>query len=181
LPGGAFSTAYAINNRGSIVGAAETSRHLVHAVLWKDSRVVELGTLEGGLRSRALALNDKDEIVGFSEAPGAETHAFLYANGTMRDLGSLGNDPVRANAINNRTQIVGASGVSRMIRHAFLWEEGVMHDLNQSIGDKSPWRLEEAYDINDRGQILCLGIRADESRDRRLLLLQPMNHQKPGI
>jgi probable HAF family extracellular repeat protein len=181
LPGGAFSAAYAINNRGSIVGAAETSRHLVHAVMWKDSRIVELGTLEGGLRSRALAVNDKQEIVGFSEAAAAATHAFLYVNGRMQDLGTLGNDPVRANAINNHSQIVGASGVSRMIRHAFLWEEGVMHDLNQLIGEKGPWRLEEAYDINDRGQILCLGIRSDESRDRHLLLLEPTSYGKPGI
>lgn len=181
LPGGAFSAAYAINASGLIVGAAETARHLVHAVMWKDSRIVEIGTLEGGSRSRALAVNDEDEIVGYSEAPGAETHAFLYANGRMQDLGSLGDDPIRANAINNRSQVVGASGVTRMIRHAFLWENGVMQDLNKLIAANGSWKLEEAYDINDQGQILCLGIRADESRDRHLLLLQPISAAKPNI
>jgi probable HAF family extracellular repeat protein len=181
LPGGAFSTAYAINKQELIVGAAENPKHLVRAVMWKNTQIVELGTLEGGSRSRALALNDKDEIVGYSEAPGAETHAFLYANGRMQDLGSLGNDPIRANAINNHSQIVGASGVSHMIRHAFLWENGVMQDLNKLIAPKGPWRLEEAYDINAQGQILCLGIRADETRDRHLLLLQPASPPKPSI
>lgn len=180
LPGGAFSAAYAINQHALIAGAAENSQHLVHAVVWKDNKIVELGTLEGGMRSRALALNDKDEIVGYSEAPGAETHAFLYANGRMQDLGSLGKDPVRANAINNHSQIVGASGVSRLIRHAFLWESGTMQDLNKLIPPKGPWRLQEAYDINDHGQILCLGIRADETRARHLLLLQPIT-PKPTI
>jgi probable HAF family extracellular repeat protein len=181
LPGGAFSAAYAINKDGLVVGAAENSKHLVHAVMWKGNQIVELGTLEGGTRSRALAVNDKGEIVGYSEAPGAETHAFLYANGHMQDLGSLGDDPIRANAINNHSQIVGASGVTQMIRHAFLWEKGVMQDLNKLIAPKGPWRLEEAYDINDLGQILCLGIRADESRDRHLLLLQPVSTTKPTI
>lgn len=174
LPGGSFSAAYAINNSGLIVGAAETPTHLIHAVTWLDGHISDLGTLAGGMRSRALAVNDKGEIVGYSEAEGAETHAFLYTNGHMQDLGSLGFDPVRANAINNRGQIVGASGINQFARHAFLWQAGSMQDLNKLISPQEAWRLEEAYDITDQGQILCLGVSAGASRDRHLILLTPL-------
>jgi|ERR1700761_4135873 len=174
LPGGNFSAAYAINNHGLIAGAAETPTHLVHAVLWANNRITDLGTLPGGTRSRALALNDKGDIVGYSEADNAETHAFLYRDGRMLDLGSLGFDPVRANAINNHTQIVGASAVSQFARHAFIWENGVMQDLNKLLPSGAAWRLEEAYDISDQGQILCLATSTGPTRDRHLLLLNPV-------
>lgn len=174
LPGGTFSAAYAINNHGLIAGAAETLAHLVHAVIWSDNRIADLGTLPGGMRSRALALNDRGDVVGYSETEGAETHAFLYSNHRMQDLGSLGFDPVRANAINNRGQIVGASGVSQFARHASIWENGTMQDLNKLVSPAAPWRLEEAYDITDQGQILCLGIRSGATRDRHLILLNPL-------
>jgi probable HAF family extracellular repeat protein len=92
----------------------------------------------------------------------------------MQDLGSLGYDPVRANAINNRGQIVGASGVTRFARHAFIWEDGTMQDLNKLVSPGGSWRLQEAVDITDQGQILCLGIRVGASRERHLLLLDPL-------
>lgn len=180
LPGGAFSAAYAISNKGLIAGAAETPTHLVHAVIWSSDRIVDLGTLPGGMRSRALALNNSGAIVGYSEAGGAETHAFLYANGRMQDLGSLGFDPVRANAINNHGQIVGASAVSQFARHAFIWENGTMQDLNKLVSSSGPWRLEEAYDITDQGQVLCLGTRSGASRDRHLIVLNPVAAPAPA-
>ncbi|MBV9759957.1 MAG: hypothetical protein JO340_05290 [Acidobacteriaceae bacterium] len=174
LPGGSFSAAYAINAAGVIAGAAETSTHLIHAVLWNDDHVLDLGTLPGGSRGRALALNDAGDVAGFSEADDAETHAFVYTHGRMQDLGSLGMDPIRANAINNHGQIVGASGVTRFVRHAFVWRNGVMQDLNKLIAPGGEWRLEDAFDVNDTGQILCLGARSGALRDRHLILLSPL-------
>jgi probable HAF family extracellular repeat protein len=173
LPGGSFSAAYAINNNGLIAGAAETPNHLIHAVIWRDDRIIDLGTLPNGTRSRALAMNERGDIVGYSEADGPDIHAFLYANGHMQDLGSLGHEPVRANAINDQDQIVGASGINAFARHAFLWQNGSMVDLNKLVPANVGWKLEDAFDITGQGQILCLGIRADASRDRHLLLLTP--------
>jgi probable HAF family extracellular repeat protein len=171
LPGGGYSTANGINRSGVIAGAAETATHLIHAVVWTSNTLRDLGTLPAGTRSRAIGLNDNGEIVGFSEAEGEEIHGFLYARGVMRDLGSLGNDPIRANAINDRGQIVGMSGVSKYARHAFIWQDGKMEDLNRLIAGELSWRLGEAYDINNHGQILCVGTRAGASADRRLVLL----------
>jgi probable HAF family extracellular repeat protein len=175
LSDGAFSAAYAINNRGLIVGAAETSNHLIHAVLWRSKRMADLGTLPGGTRSRALALNERGDIVGYSEADGPDIHAFLYSDGHMQDLGSLGHDPIRANAINNHRQIVGASGINAFVRHAFIWENRRIVDLNKLVPANAGWRLQDSFDITDQGQILCLGIRADASRDRHLILLRPIS------
>lgn len=91
----------------------------------------------------------------------------------MHDLGSLGNDPIRANAINDRGQIVGLSGVNKYVRHAFVWQNGNMEDLNRLIAADGRWQLREAYDINNRGQILCSGTRAGLSGDQHLVLLNP--------
>jgi probable HAF family extracellular repeat protein len=177
LPGGTYSAATAINAGGLIVGTAETANHLVHAVIWTNHGIVDLGTLPEGMRSRALAVNDRGDVAGFSEAEGAATHGFLFTGGHMQDLGSLGSDPVRANAINNWGQIVGGSNVTVFVRHAFLWERGNMQDLNKLIPQKAKWRLVEAYDINDAGQILCLATTADEFAARHLLLLEPLTNK----
>lgn len=40
---------------------------------------------------------------------------------------------------------------------AFLWERGKMTDLNTLIPRGSGWKLTEAIDINDRGQIVGMG------------------------
>jgi probable HAF family extracellular repeat protein len=173
LSGAGYSAANVINRIGVIAGDAETATHFIHAVLWTGNTLVDLGTLPGGTRSRALALNDGGEVIGFSEAEGGEIHGFLYAKHHMQDLGSLGNDPIRPNAINNRTQIVGSSGVKKYLRHAFVWQNGKMQDLNRLIPADVPWHLKEAYDINNNGQIVCVGTDRGRSGDQRLLLLNP--------
>jgi probable HAF family extracellular repeat protein len=173
LPGGAYSEAYSINKHGTIAGASETDHHAVHAVCWERGRIRDLGTLPQGSRSRALANNDDGDIVGFSESEGTDIHAFLFSSGRMQDLGSLGHEPVRADAVNNRGQIVGSSGVKFMVRHAFLFEHGVMHDLNALVPSGTPWILEEAFDINDSGLVVCLARRAQQS-DHYLVLLRPI-------
>lgn len=100
----------------------------------------------------------------------------------MQDLGSLGNDPIRANAINNRGQIVGASNVTLYVRHAFLWQDGEMQDLNKLVSPEGKWRLQEAYDVNDNGEIVCLGMPAETPGQRHLLLLMPVsNGARPQV
>ena len=43
--GGAFSDAFDINDRGEIVGQSETTSGAVHAFLFKDGVMHDLGTL----------------------------------------------------------------------------------------------------------------------------------------
>lgn len=172
LPKGSYSTADAINDRGVIAGTSDSGNLAQHAVIWRGGAITDLGTLPGGHNSHAFAIDGRGDVVGFADDARGESHAFLYSGGHMQDLGDLGQDPTRADDINDRGQVVGSSGLTEYIRHAFLWQNGKMSDLNDLIAADSPWRLEEAYAINNGGLILCTG--AQEDLKRHLLLLVPV-------
>jgi probable HAF family extracellular repeat protein len=71
--GGPESRAVAINERGQVVGRAETKAKdeaghpISHAFLWEDGKMRDLGTLPGGLESFAYGINERGQIVGTSE------------------------------------------------------------------------------------------------------------------
>lgn len=111
LPGGAFSHAHAINNAGVVVGWASTADGDIHACLWKNHKIVDLGTL-GDSPSTAWGINAQGQIVGSSADRYQHQHAFLWENGHMEDLNSFipsnsGWILQRAFRINDRGQIVG--------------------------------------------------------------------------
>ncbi len=137
LPGsGNGSFAYASNDRRQEVGVSEngvidplTDLPEVHAVLWSDSGIIDLGTLGGGA-STAENINNKTQVVGAavnsipdSFATGlfpyilsngafpavTQVHAFLWENGAMRDLGTLGGADSTAQFINAHGQVAGES------------------------------------------------------------------------
>lgn len=56
------------------------------------------------------------------------------------------------------------------VQRAVLWEAQRVQDLNALIPPDSGWRLEEATDINERGQIVGNG---RYHGVRRAFLLQP--------
>ena len=62
----------------------------------------------------------------------------------------------RGRAINSRGQVVGASSDCANSLHAFVWEEGgPMRDLNTLIRPGSGLQITNAFNINDRGEILA--------------------------
>jgi probable HAF family extracellular repeat protein len=160
LPGGSFSEAYAINDRGQVVGGSETASGGVHAFLWEEGVVIDLGALTGGDYSQAFNINDKGQIVGASETTGpgcdpvpfnACTHAFLWEEGTMTPLRPLGGPFSYAYGINNRGQVAGLSTTASGEYHAVTWTpEGQITDLGMLPGDN----FGRANAINDRGQIV---------------------------
>lgn len=170
LPSGKSSSAYAVNNIGVIVGASDIEGRSNHAVLWMHGKIKDLGTLPHGVTSSARAINDHGQIVGFGDTSDG-VHAFLYADGKMQDLGTLGNDPSEASGINEHGDVVGASNISAFRRHAFLWRDGRLTDLNSLLPAGSKWILENAFSINDRGQIVCSASR--EGQPTHLVLLTP--------
>jgi len=170
LPSGTSSAAFAINNSDVIAGAADFDGKVNHAVSWTHLKIMDLGTLPLGAGSSARAINDRGQIVGFSDTPDG-VHAFLYTDGAMRDLGTLGSDPSKASGVNNHGEVVGASNVTNSKRHAFLWRKGQMTDLNDFLPAGTPWVLQDAFSINDGGQIVCSARRKGESS--HLILLTP--------
>jgi len=147
--GGAFSDAYAINDRGQVVGLSFTAGHpAAHAFLYDIVAIKDLGTL-GGSDSTAAAINNAGQVVGISAVPGnALGRAFLKSpGGAMIDLGAGGGN-AGALGINDAAQVVGyfsAGGTN----HAFLYSKGATTDLGSLGGMESV-----AAGINEAGQVV---------------------------
>jgi probable HAF family extracellular repeat protein len=155
--GGSNGVATGINNRGQMVGFAETATPdpscsgsqvlRLKPVLWEKGKVQELPTVPGFPIGAAFAINDKGEVVGVSaDCDAVVVHALLWHNGTMIDLGLPGMSP-QPTGINNRGQVVGGAELSG--GGAFLWQNGVITDLGTLPGDV----ISIGSGINDKGQV----------------------------
>ena len=164
LPSGPFtarSQAFAINNRGQVVGNSRAADGRGHAVLWDHGAMFDLDALPGGSSSGpggsdALDINRRGEVVGLSARVGesGDVNAALWQDGTMTALGTLpdGVSSV-ANAINNRGQIVGVRHIPSdgpPFFRAMLWQGNDVIDLGMLRGDVQS----QAFDINNRGDIV---------------------------
>jgi len=107
--GGPNSEAQWINESGLIAGSADFPRpeptvNPHHAVIWKNGKIKDLGTVDGDGCSRAYGLNDRGQVVGTSNDCHNNLHAFVWEkSGPMLDLNQLippGSGWVLTNAIN---------------------------------------------------------------------------------
>jgi probable HAF family extracellular repeat protein len=173
LMGGHNTVPQAINNRSQVVGLADTPDTdpnsgfpVVHAFLWDEGELHDLGTLGGRNSGASLAgINAEGQVVGFAEndtvdpnnPPFLELRAFRWDKGQMTDLGTLGgnNACTFTCAINGRDRVVGDSQTGQSDPffgqqiHPSLWEKGVVTDLG-TLGGLSGF----AADINERGQVV---------------------------
>ncbi len=135
-----------------------------------NSLMQSLGTLGTSTsivkNSWARGINNLGVIVGESNTDELDTRAFVYEGGVMSDLGTLGGDDSSASAINDAGWIVGWAENTDRERRAVVWikTNGVydIYDLNDRIILTNRWRLTEARDINNSGEITGWG-RANSS------------------
>jgi probable HAF family extracellular repeat protein len=188
--GGNNSLAYQINNRGNVVGVAETpaidptcSAPYLEAkpVVWQGGTLQELPLTPGDTDGFGYGINDRGQVVGATGTcnqlvPFTSSHAVLWPkgpNGGVIDLGNLGGTLLNiAFYINNRGQIVGQSAVAGSANctpisppqdcpfHAFLWQSGAMIDMGVLPGDIQSW----ASNINSKGQAVGTSFSATGAR-----------------
>ena len=189
--GGAIGFAQCANNRGQVIGQSSIAampgacvpgniQPGCHPFLWEEGELSDLGTL-GGDTAEAIWINDAGDVAGSADFPGNKIHdAVLWRHGKIHDLGTVTGDPCsRGRGLNARGQVVGGSSDCRNFLHAFLWEEGgPMFDLNTLIPPGSGMQLTNAFNINDRGEILAkaapLGFTPNDDADLgHLVLLVP--------
>jgi len=181
LPGVECSEAVSINANGEIAGRSGNGVidplvgvEEIRAVLWKDGKINDLGTL-GGNHSIAIGLNNGGDVIGFSVntipdpfsllyllgggfTNGTQTRGFLWHKGHMQDLGTLGGPDTQAFGLNERGQAIGISYINSTPNPVtglppadpFLWDEDRgMIDLGTLGG---AWGGAGA--LNNRGQVI---------------------------
>ena len=182
--GGDNSFGAGANDRGEVVGWAETGVHdstctppqvlQFRAVIWRPDRgdLQELLPVGNDSSSAAVAINDRGQVVGISgrcdRARGrfSAERAVMWENGVPRELPNLGgvawNTPT---AINQHGDAAGFSDFAGdqgggINAHAALWpREGGVQDLGV-LGDDF---ISLAFGINDQGQVVGQSI-GDVSR-----------------
>jgi probable HAF family extracellular repeat protein len=167
------------NSQNGLVDAASNGWEM-HGVLWRNGKLIDLGTLGGGPLSVVSAVNSSGEVVGLSltaeQDPFSiwgfyQTRAFRWKDGMMIDLGTLGGPDAVAVRINERGQITGNSFLSvdpspvcGIATGAFLWEEGRLRDIGGFGGSCTT-----ASDMNDRGEIVGSSFLAGDQQQRPFL------------
>jgi probable HAF family extracellular repeat protein len=182
--GGTHGFAVTANNRGQVVGWAETAaadptcngRGQVLGfigALWdtrRGDRIHELPPLPGDTASSSTAINDRGQVAGISgicdQAVGrfSARHMALWKKGVPTEIESFGaeawNTPM---AINSKGVVVGFANAAGTVGGAFnelpfRWtRKGGIQDLGTLAGHTRG----QALGINNRGQVVGLSRRAD--------------------
>jgi probable HAF family extracellular repeat protein len=168
--GGGDASAWAISDRGLVVGRSTNAAGEVRAVVWPVGRTepADLGTLGGPTSTTGLTtlivptslvalggalnrhvVNDAGDVIGTSTvAAGGGGHGFVWRDGTMTDLGALpGCTSVQPTAIGERGDVVGLCTGPAGAR-AFRWRAGELLDLG-AIGE-----VGMPFDVDAEGRIL---------------------------
>lgn len=174
LPGENSSVVFEVNAHGLGVGSSETGSYdarshapAFHPVIFRNGRVVDMGTLPGGSEGFAITVNEDGVVGGLSNSSaagpgmplffdwGGQVRSFLWKDGRMRDLGTLGGPGTVLTRVNEHGLVAGDSYVSAVVNpttgyptmHPYLWRDGRMRDLGSLGGGLSftMW-------LNERGQ-----------------------------
>jgi probable HAF family extracellular repeat protein len=128
--GGDSSFATAMNDRGAVVGRAQTADGTYHGFLWRRGKMTDLGPLSpSDVNNRGQVVGTRDDVSG----------AYRWSRGTLKPLAGL-SFPI---AINDRGQVVGLKAVDGGPDKPALWRRGTVRALP----------LDTVSDLNNRGRV----------------------------
>jgi len=122
LPGGTFSQATFIDNKGVVTGIAVAADGTQRAVIWRDGKILDIAKPGlGGPNSGAFAFNEKGQALvqaeGSAKDPRNENFCAygtgltclpaLWENGVMTQLPLLGGNNGTVGTMNNRGEAAG--------------------------------------------------------------------------
>jgi probable HAF family extracellular repeat protein len=163
--GGTESQAYAINNRGAVVGYSQTDGNAsIHPFLYEAGIMKDLGTL-GHAQGKAVAINSSGTVVGYVSGQNDAAPIAFVDDGIMRPLFAGGFCCSIASAINDRGDVVGViDGL-----HGFLMENGKLTLLDQLPAVRAAgWTRLLPEGINNRGWIVGMGMLSTPSMPGRV-------------
>ena len=140
--GGPESHAAAVSDSGLVAGCADTPS-AVHAFIWRDGAMQDLGTASDPAagNSCALAVNNGGIVAGRSGSGEVVT----WNGASVTHLGIRGD----VGGINDAGTVVG-SYAQNGTTHAFMYRDGVITDLSDPA---APNAASAAKAINARGQV----------------------------
>ena len=155
--GTGYSYAWAVNNRGTIVGIASlptppfSGLWKFRGFLYEDGAMRDIGTL-GGASSYLYDVNNSGTAVGCSELPSGRLVTTTYSGGVLQPLAEIpGNSCARA--INERGDVIGSSDAG-----GWLYSHGTLTMLKDIAEVRaSGYTQLSPLGINDRGWITGTG------------------------
>ena len=152
-----------INDAGLIMGTITSNSSVLHAALFGNDRVIDLGVPRGQLWSIGLRLNNSGVAIGYSADAHDLRRAFVWSEGRMRSVRPLPRDKVTfLNDINDSGIAVGSSSIPDGRKRAVIWRNNHVRDLNKLIARDTGWLLIDATSINNQRQIVGGGLFAGE-------------------
>ena len=154
--GGPECAATGLNDKGQVVGGADTARHgkgpenITNVFVWQNGRMRSVPSLDGS-HAYVVSVNGAGQMAGaYSADPlKAKFAAALFGpTGKVKLLGGFpatqhGYSLSQAQAVNARGQAVGVSN-----NQAFFWSQGHLRPLHPPPG----YQASQAWSLNDQGQ-----------------------------
>lgn len=150
----ALRVVYDINDHRVIAGKCIASGPgLDDACIWENGVTDVIGS------TGATSINESKQVtIGGNRGP--PSHSTIWDNGETTTIlntfpGANGEGMNYPNAINNPGQVVGYYDPEwNWSLCAYLWDNGNLYNVNELVTDELGYRLTDAIDINDQGQII---------------------------
>jgi probable HAF family extracellular repeat protein len=176
--GGVQTFTTAINAGRQVTGMSATPGAArfqgMHAFLYSQGAMHDLGVLEGDNESEGLGLNDLGHVVGSSGSDSNHARGFFHDGQAMRPIGAFGGTVSQAFGVNHDDVVVGMAADGLNKPHAFIIDErnhGRLIDLQSRLDESGDgFVLTQALGINDAGQILASALTPADAFPRAVVL-----------